>query len=107
MEGGDLVKIAIAILLVAMAGCTVVPATRVLFNPVTHELVIRSPKDIAISNLVARLETNGTATVTIGSYSSYNNAEVIAAVAVQNARMLKAAAEIGGQGIGTAVKHAK
>lgn len=99
-------KLTLALALLACAGCTVVPATRVSFNPVTHELVIRSPKDISITNLVATISTNGTASITIGSYSSYNNAEVIAAVAAQNAATLKAAADIGGQVIGAAVKNA-
>lgn len=97
----------LAVFAAALTGCTVVPATRVSFNPVTHELVIRSPKDIAISNLVATIATNGAASITIGTYSSHNNAEVIAAVAAQNAQTLKAAADIGGQIIGAAVKNAK
>lgn len=96
-----------ALALLLLTGCTMVPATKVSFNPVTHALTIKSPKDIAISNLVATIGTNGTASITIGSYSSYNNAEVIAAVAAQNAQTLKAAADIGGQIIGAAVKNAK
>lgn len=99
-------KHALALALLALTGCTMVPATKVSFNPLTHELSIRSPKDITITNLVAMVNTNGTASITIGAYSSYNNAEVIAAVAAQNAAMLKAAADIGGQVIGAAAKNA-
>lgn len=93
-------------LLLALTGCTVVPATRVSFNPNTHELSIRSPKDISITNLVATVNSNGTS-ISIGSYSSFNKADVISAVAAQNAQTLKAAADIGGQILEAAVKGAK
>lgn len=83
-----------------------VPATRVTFNPATRELTIKSPKDVEITNLVATVNSNGTASITMGAYSSRNNVEVLAAVASQNAALLKAAAEIGGQVIGAAVKNA-
>lgn len=83
-----------------------VPATRVSFNPRTHELTVRSPKDVELTNLVATVNSNGTA-ISIGRYSSRNNAEVIGAVAAQNAATLKAVAELGGQVIGEAAKQLK
>ena len=97
----------LALFALLAGGCTVVPATRVTFNPVTHSLTIESPKDIAISNLVATVGSNGTASITIGSYSSYNNAEVISAVANLNAQTMKTTAELGGQVLGTVIKTAK
>ena len=100
-------KTALIIALAALTGCTVVPSTKVAFNPLTRELSIRSPKDISISNLVATIGTNGTATISIGSYSSHNNAEVISAVANLNAQTMKTTAELGGQVLGTMIKTAK
>jgi len=91
---------------VALCGCSTVPATLITFDPISHQLAIRSPKDVELTNLAVSVASNGVASITLGSYVSKNNAEVVAAVATQNALVLKAAADLGGQLIGAAAARA-
>lgn len=99
--------IALALLALLAAGCVSVPRTEVAFDPKTRSLTIRSPKDIAISNLTVTAGDGGAFTLTMGSYSSRNSAEVIGAVAAQNAATLQKVSEIGGAAVGELLKHAK
>lgn len=90
-----------------LGGCARVPATRISYDPVHHAIDIRSPKDIAITNFVATIETNGTCTLRIGSYWSHNNLDVVQAIAAANAAAAKALADVAVQAVGTAVQAAK
>lgn len=96
----------IALLVIICTGCVSVPATRVSFNPTTHEVVIRSPKDVELSNVAVKVQGDA-ATITIEHYSSKNNSEVITAIAAQNAATAKAIAEVAGTAIGAAAAKMK
>jgi hypothetical protein len=93
-------------LLLLSPGCARVPRTEVRFDPRTHALSVRSPKDIEITNLTATI-SNNVVMFTVGGYRSVNNAAVITAIARQNADTMAKIAELGGQMIGEAAKHAK
>jgi len=96
-------KTILLIPLLALAGCVSVPSTRIAFDPVTRQVSIRSPKEIAISNLVIEVQGDR-ATIKIGSYESKNNAAVITAVADANANTQKLVAEGAAVAIGIAKK---
>lgn len=87
--------------LLLMTGCMSVPKTVVSFDPVKHTLDIQSPKDIAITN-ISVLTLSATATnpatflLTIGSYSSKNNIDVIKAIVERNSEMQRQLIEGGG-----------
>jgi len=83
-------------LVIALAGCYSVPATKVSFDPVTHAISIRSPKDIEISGLKFVVSSNGQSTVTIDTYKSKSNIEAIRAIAKLNMESQKNAIEVGG-----------
>lgn len=97
--------LALLVIAALAAGCARVPKTSISFNPKTRKLDIRSPKDIEIQNLSARIGTNGETVIAIESYAGRNNAEVINAVAAQNAAAMQKIAELGGQAIGEAAKR--
>lgn len=106
-------KVALAVLFLALfTGCARVPATRISLDPKSNGLVIESPKDIALTNVVLNIFP-ATATnsarfeLTIGSYTSKNNLEVIRAITDANAASLKAAVENGGALLGEVLSHAK
>ena len=94
----------LSLLAVAASGCMGVPKTDISVNPANITLRIKSPKDIGITNLVATVTTNGTVSISIGEYSSKNNAAVIAEVAKQNAAMAQAVGDIGAKGIDAAIR---
>lgn len=81
--------------LVGMTGCLRPPATRFAFNPKTHEIAIRSPKDIELTNLTVSIDTNGHASIKIDSYRSKNNVEVLAEISKANQESRKAYLEAG------------
>lgn len=83
-----------ALLVVGCVGCASVPKTRISFNPVTKEIVIQSPKDVELTNLSATINKDGGALILVGTYTSKNNAEVINAVATQNANTWKAISDL-------------
>jgi hypothetical protein len=62
-----------------------VPSTEFSVNPQTGNVIVKSPKEIGISNLVATLP-NGVS-VQLQGYQSHNSPDVIAAVAAANALM--------------------
>ena len=73
--------IALLSIIVLLSGCTLnnsVPKTQFSFNPTTKTLDIKSPKDVVMTNVVVKLQDNNVE-MTIGSYSSANNIEVIKA----------------------------
>jgi hypothetical protein len=94
------------------SGCAGVPATEIRFDPKKDALIIKSPKDIELRDvlLVAFPATATNAArfeLTIGSYISKNNLEVIRAITEANNANLQRAAEIGGALLGTAIDAAK
>jgi len=85
-------NLAILIALLACAGCQSVPATKLSINPTTGAIILESPKEIGISNMVATLP-NGVQ-VQLQGYQSHNSIDVLAAVAASNAKTLEQAIEL-------------
>ena len=75
-------------ILIALCGCVGVPATSLKINPTTGEFTIKGPKDTHMTNVIAEfaVPNKGTFKITIGSYSSQNSPDVIAAVAAGQAQ---------------------
>ena len=73
------------LLLIPLVGCQAVPTTKLKFG----NLLFESPKDVIVSNMVASVSSNGTITITIGSWTGKNNLEIIKAITDANAAMLK------------------
>lgn len=88
-----------------LAGCMVVPATKIKYDPATKQFVIRSPKDIEIENLKASV-AGDKAEVTIGKYKAANNSATVNAVARQNAQAIAAMGQLGEKLIEEAAKKA-
>jgi peptidoglycan hydrolase-like amidase len=80
----------------ALSGCMTVPATKISFNKQTNEVAIKSPKDVELKDLKIRVE-NGTADISIGSYKSANNADVVRAIAEFNRESVNAVNDRGEQ----------
>ena len=76
------------------AGCAQVPATKFTIAPKTGTLSLDSPKDIAFTNLTSSMNPDGSFNISIGSYSSKNSPDVIAAVAAENAAMAATFADL-------------
>lgn len=91
------------LLLVAVmcSGMMCVPATRISYTTKAG-LDIRSPKDVSMTNVTA-FHSNGVTVISVGSYSSKNNVEVLRAVAEHN----QETAEKGAALLGTLLDHAK
>ncbi len=85
------------------SGCTTaqaVPKSTFGFNPKTGEVSISSPKDSELNNVtVAIVETNGMkgVQISIGSYKTSNNADVIEKSGAGTALMYQAAGQMGAQ----------
>lgn len=79
--------------LVGLCGCvTSVPETSVRFVPKTHELILRSPKNVHFDSATVTQEgTNFT--LTILNYSSTNDNQVITTVAAAQAQVAKNASD--------------
>ena len=82
-------KLALCCAIPLLAGCvSVVPRTEISFDPVTHTVGIKSPKDVELTGLRVEI-VEGAANVAIDKYSAKNNYEVVKAVADANAAALK------------------
>lgn len=77
-----------------LCGCMSVPKTSIKFNPQTKQLDIQSPKDVCLTNLSAEM-AGDVVKITIGSYSSRNDAAIIKIVADQNIKAVQNAADMG------------
>lgn len=78
--------LAAAALTILCGGCASVPATKLSINPTTGAVILESPKEIGISNMIATLP-NGVQ-VQLQGYQSHNSVDVLAAVAAANAQSL-------------------
>ena len=76
--------------LIMLAGCMSVPTTKIAFDPITRTITIASPKDVELKDLNFTI-TGTNATVTVGTYSSKNNAEVVKVIADANIAQLQSA----------------
>ena len=63
-----------------LTGCVSVPKTEFTFDPRTHKLTIKSPKNVELRGLNATISTNGVLTVTVETYTSKNDWQVVQAV---------------------------
>lgn len=75
--------------LVIAAGCAKTE-TKLRVNPATGELSWTSPKNVSITNIVAVVGTNGTRTVTVGSFETKNDPEVLKSAGDANVNMVNA-----------------
>lgn len=75
--------------LVIAAGCAKTE-TKLRVNPATGELSWTSPKNVSITNIVAVVGTNGTRTVTVGSFETKNDPEVLRTAGDANVNMVNA-----------------
>ena len=78
--------LSIALLLV---GCAGVPVTRFKFGNMTFEC----PKDVSGTNLVATISTNGTLTLSIGSWRSVQDVAVFKAAMDANVKQAQSAVD--------------
>jgi hypothetical protein len=67
----------VALLLLAIAGCTAVPSNRIEANFKAGTLAIHSPKNADVQNLVIDYQTNGVVRVSVARWCSTNDAQVI------------------------------
>lgn len=81
-----LAPLALALMCALLTGCASVPATKLSINPTTGAVILESPKEIGISNMIATLP-NGVQ-VQLQGYQSHNSVDVLAAVAAANAQSL-------------------
>lgn len=65
--------ISLSIVCLALAGCVMVPKTKIEINPVTHQVSLSNPKDTIIMKFQATIATNGTSTVSWDSLSTVMN----------------------------------
>lgn len=80
---------AICVLSVIVPGCAKTE-TKLRVNPATGELSWTSPKNVSITNIVAVVGTNGTRTVTVGSFETKNDPEVLKSAGDSNVNMVNA-----------------
>lgn len=78
----------LCILAALAAGCASVPETSFQLNVKKGTVEVTSPKQTGFTNLTASVETNGTFKINVGSYSSYNDPDVIATVSAANLQMM-------------------
>lgn len=85
-----------AIVVLVVSGCSLnknIPKATISYDPISHEIKIASHKDISITNLNVTINTNGTATFTIGNYESRSNIEVVRAAVESQQQQIKGSLE--------------
>lgn len=81
--------------LLLFAGCAHVPETQISIPTPNGAWMLKSPKDNTWSNVVVTAKPDGSFSMQIGTVTSKNDADVIAAVAAQNAAMADKAMTLG------------
>jgi hypothetical protein len=79
----------------ALAGCQLpVPRTSLKFDPTTKTLDIRSPKDVKMAGVTVDLQGTNFS-LTIDSYESANNLEIVKAAAQAQAEQISGSLKAG------------
>lgn len=68
---------AIACAFALLAGCNLQTSSSLTLDPVNHTLKWKSYKNVAFTNLVATVGSNGVSTISIGSWASWNDPGVL------------------------------
>jgi hypothetical protein len=81
-------------LAVLCAGCTAVPSNRIVADFRSGTLSIHSPKNADVQDLVIDYQTNGMVRVSVGRWSSTNDAQVIDKASAGRAAEFKAMGDL-------------